>query len=146
MIIQWKEEVFSQRFVLNINKGQIRIKSINTQICKEVPAKDNPYLAQKKIIHGYDLFDLIEKRSFVDVLYLLFSGELPNRKQAKILEKLMIAFANPGPRHPAVRASMNAGIGKTNTAHILPIGLTTLGGDHCGAQVNFINAFFLKAY
>ncbi len=44
----------------------------------------------------------------------------------------MIAFINPGPRHPATRAAMNAGVGKTDPSHILPISLSILGGDHLG--------------
>ena len=73
------------------------------------------------------------KRSYVDVLYLLFRGELPTLDQAALLQALMIGMINPGPRHPATRAAMNAGIGKTDPVHILPIALTVMGGSHAGA-------------
>jgi len=46
----------------------------------------------------------------------------------------MMAFINPGPRHAATRAAMNAGVGRTEPAHILPIALTVLSGDHLGGQ------------
>lgn len=103
-----------------------------TYIWQEVPSPDNPYLAEQSRCHGYDILELASKRSFVDVIFLLFQGELPDLEQSKLLETLAIALINPGPRHPASRAAMNAGVGKTNPAHILPIGLSILGGKHLG--------------
>ena len=104
-----------------------------TRIWSETPSTINPYITIEAQCHGYDLFELMEKRSFVDVFYLLFRSELPSKVEAELLEKLMIALINPGPRHPATRAAMNAGIGKTETVHILPIGLGVLGGKYQGA-------------
>ncbi len=103
-----------------------------TKIWSETPSLSNPYLAESASCHGYDLIELCKKRSFVDVLFLLFKSELPSPEQEKLFEKLLIAFINPGPRHPAARAAMNAGVGKTDSSHILPIGLTILGGSHIG--------------
>jgi citrate synthase len=104
-----------------------------TRIWQEEVSDENPYLATSCRCFGYDLLELMGRRSFVDVLYLLFRGELPNREQAKLLEGLMIALINPGPRHPATRAAMIAGVGKTDPVHILPIALSILGGSHSGA-------------
>lgn len=98
-----------------------------------MPSPDNPYIAEHCRCRGYDLFELVQKRSFVDIIYLLLRGELPTKDQAQLFETLLVALINPGPRHPATRAAMNAGVGKTNTAHILPIALPVLGGDHLGA-------------
>ncbi len=103
-----------------------------TSIWREVPAPGNPYLAESCRCRGYDLMALLEKRSFVDVLYLLFRGDLPTTSQARLLEGLMIGCINPGPRYPATRAAMNAGVARTHTAHILPIGLQAAGGAHLG--------------
>lgn len=103
-----------------------------TRIWQEIPSGQNPYLAGQCRCRGYDLKDLLRKRTFVDVFFLLFLGELPTTSQAKLLETLMIAFINPGPRHPAARAAMNAGVGRTNPAHILPVSLSVLGGNHLG--------------
>ncbi len=105
-----------------------------TKIWEEVPAAHNPFLADRCRCHGYDLAELAKKRNFVDVLYLLFRGELPSPAQAQMLETLMICLINPGPRHPATRAAMNAGVGKTNAVHILPIALSVLGGAHLGGE------------
>ena len=116
-----------------------------TQIWDEQPSPQNPYLAERCRCRGYDLFDLMENSSFVDMLYLLMRGELPSKEQAKILETLMIAFINPGPRHPAARAAIYAGCGRTQTSHILPIALSVLGGDHLGgAEVTAAMRFLKK--
>ncbi|MBI5559533.1 MAG: citrate synthase [Deltaproteobacteria bacterium] len=105
-----------------------------TKIWEEVPSAHNPFLAERCRCHGYDLFGLIRTRSFIDVLYLLFRGELPSPEQAQMIESLMIGLINPGPRHPATRAAMNAGVGKTNSVHILPIALSVLGGAYLGGE------------
>ena len=109
------------------------VKHTATRIWQEVPSPDNPYIAAECRCHGYDLMELMQKRSFVDVLYLLFRGELPTVDEARLLETLMIGFINPGPRHTATRAAMNAGVGKTDPTLILPIALTTLSGKYNAA-------------
>jgi citrate synthase len=104
-----------------------------TRIWQEDPDPNNPYLAENCRCHGYDIMELAGKRSFIDVLFLLFWGELPTPEQAKILETLMVALINPGPRHPATRAAIYAGCSRTRTEYILPIALSTLCGEHQGA-------------
>lgn len=117
-----------------------------TRIWAEQPSSDNPYIAASALCHGYDLFELMEKRSLVDVFYLLFRGELPSAAEAQLLQTLMIALINPGPRHPATRAAMNVGVGKTNPLHILPIASAVLGGEHQGGG-ELENAMrFLRKY
>jgi len=103
-----------------------------TRICEETASAENPYLNQACRYHGYELGELMQKRSFVDVLFLLLRGELPTVDQGRLFETLLIGLSNPGPRHPATRAAMSAGVGKTDPAHILPIALSVLGGKHLG--------------
>ena len=118
---------------------------VATQIWDEQPSPRNPYLAERCRCRGYDLLELMEKRSFVDVLFLLFLGELPTKAQAGLLESLMIAFINPGPRHPAARAAIYTGCGRTNTANILPVALSVLSGEHLGgAEVTAAMRFLGK--
>jgi citrate synthase len=102
---------------------------IATRIWNEQPSAANPYIAEQCFCHGYDLFDLIRRRSFSDVVYLLLRGELPEPETARLLEATLVGLINPGPRHPATRAAMLAGVGKTDTAHMLPIALMVLGGE-----------------
>jgi citrate synthase len=129
--VRKRDEDFSQRIV--------------TKIWQEDASENNPYIAENCRCHGYDLLELMQQRSFVDVLYLLFRGELPTKIQAQMLESLMIALINPGPRHPATRAGMCAGAGNTETQNILPISLTILGGNHLGAgEIEETMRFFRK--
>ncbi len=108
-------------------------EKITTRIWEEVSSADNPYIAESSRCHGYDMMELMKGCSYIDMFYLLFRGELPSEHERQLLEQLMIGLINPGPRHPATRAAMNAGIGKTDPEHILPIGFMILGGAHLGA-------------
>ena len=108
-------------------------EKISTAIWEEEPAASNPYHAKASYCHGYDLMELMAKCSYEEVLLLLFQGELPSPEKKNLLRRLMIAMINPGPRHPATRAAMNAGVGKSDPRHILPISLSIMSGDNMGA-------------
>lgn len=114
-------------------RGDAFAEHVSTRIWQEVPCEDNPYVVAEARCHGYDLMALLRKRSFVDVFYLLFRGELPTSAESELMEALMVAFINPGPRHAATRSAMNAGVGKTDPALILPIALTTFSGTYNAA-------------
>lgn len=117
-----------------------------SRIWQEIPVPGNPYLAESCRCHGYELLEILRSGaySFTDTVFLLFKGELPSRAQSGLFQALFIAFLNPGPRHPATRAAMNAGVGKTDPAFILPIGLTVLGGEHGGGKEVEESMRFLK--
>jgi len=108
-------------------------QKISTKIWHEQPSEQNPYVAKQSRCHGYDLIELAKERSYIDVLYLLFRSELPTKEEAAIFEQLLTSFINPGPRHPATRSAIVAGVGKTDPVHILPIALSTMGGAFQGA-------------
>ncbi|MBU0730704.1 MAG: citrate synthase [Proteobacteria bacterium] len=121
------------------------VSRASTRIWEELPSDKNPYLAESCRCHGYDIIELARKKSFVDVLFLLFRGELPTREQSELLEIMMITMINPGPRHPATWAAMNTGVGKTFPEHILPIALSAMGGAHLGGvEVSEAMRFFNK--
>jgi len=108
-------------------------KKIATKIWHEQPSEHNPYIAQQSRCHGYNLLELMKECSYVEVLYLLFRSELPTKEETAIFEQLLVAFISPGPRHPATRSAIVTGVGKTDPVHILPIALSTLGGNFQGA-------------
>ncbi len=118
-----------------------------TKIWHEVACRDNPYIAETVYCHGYERFDLLENCTFIEVLFLLFRGELPKPEEKQLLEKLLIGFINLGPRHAATRAAMNTGVGKTHAVHILPIASIVLGGDRaCAGEIEKIMRFFRKNF
>jgi hypothetical protein len=109
-----------------------------TRIWLEQATEENPYVAQSCACHGYDILELASKRSYIDVLFLLFRGELPTAEQERLLQCLMVLFINPGPRHPATRAAMNAGVSRTDTGHLLPIALTLLSASDVEDGMRFL--------
>lgn len=126
------------------SRGERFALRTTTHIWQEIPQPGNPYAADTCLCHGYDLMELMAKRGFVDVLYLLFRGELPEPDQAKVLNALMVGFLNPGPRHPATRAAMTAAVSKADPAHLLPIALSILSGEHLGAGEVTASMHFLR--
>ncbi len=114
-------------------RGDIFCDRASTKVCQEIPDPENPFVAQRVLWHGYDVLDLMERRSLVEVIFCLLKGELPSAGQAAQLQQILILLANPGPRHAATRAVMNASVSRADSLHLLPIGLALLGGEHLGA-------------
>lgn len=86
------------------------------------------------IIRGYDLNQLIGTVPFPSVLYLLFTGELPNPKIAKLIDALMVASIDHGPGAPSVLAARTAASGGAPLGAATAAGLLTLNKFH-GAAV-----------
>lgn len=116
-----------------------------TRIWEETASADNPYLTTSAYCHGYNWLELINKYNYLDIVFLQLQGELPKAPQKQLFERIFAALSNPGPRHAATWAAMNAGIAKTHAQHFLPIGLTILGGAENGAvEVSAAMRFLLK--
>lgn len=121
-------------------------QKITTSIWSEDATSNNPYLAEKCRLHGYDVGEIIQAKSYSEVLFLTYIGEFPNKQQQLIFERLLVGLMHLGPRENATRAAMVAGIGKANHEHILPIGLNVAGGEIDGAKevenaIKFFRAF-----
>lgn len=114
-------------------RGERFAERVETRIWQERPAPDNPYNAAGAFCHGYDLRELLANCSYWEYLYLLFTGRRCSAAQHALLEKLGIALANPGPRHPATRAVIAAAVSRTDPVNVLPLGLNVLAGAHLGA-------------
>lgn len=86
------------------------------------------------VIRGYDLIELIGSVSFPSVLYLLFTGELPNPKVAKLIDALMVASIDHGAGAPSALAARTAASGGAPLGAAAAAGLLTLNKYH-GAAV-----------
>ncbi|TNE76075.1 MAG: citryl-CoA lyase [Gammaproteobacteria bacterium] len=107
-------------------------EQITTRIWRETAEGDNPFAASACYCAGYDVYgDLLGKASYIEYLYLLFKLEPPTSGQAKLLEGLAVALANPGPRDHSVRAAMCAGVGGSTHASAL-IGAISVGAGNLG--------------
>ncbi|HEX9923044.1 MAG TPA: citryl-CoA lyase [Anaerolineae bacterium] len=85
-------------------------------------------------IRGYDLAALIGIVPFPSVLYLLYTGELPEPKVAKLIDAVMVASIDHGPGTPSVLAARTAVSGGASLGAAGAAGLLTLGQFH-GAAV-----------
>lgn len=110
-------------------------ENIQTRIWHEEAEADNPFLAKACYCSGYDVFgELLHKASWAEYLYLLFKLERPADWQAELLERLMVALANPGPRDYSVRAAMSAAAGGSTAASTLIAALAVGAGQAGGAR------------
>jgi citrate synthase len=114
------------------------METIHTRIWQEEAEPDNAFAALSCHCHGYDVYgDLLVHASWIEYLFLLFRGEAPSREQARLLEGLAIALANPGPRDAAVHAAMCGGVGGSTSASCLMAALAVGAGASGGAHEVF---------
>ena len=114
------------------------MEAIHTRIWQEEAEPDNAFAALSCHCHGYDVYgDLLVHASWIEYLFLLFRGDAPSRQQARLLEGLAIALANPGPRDAAVHAAMCGGVGGSTSASCLMAALAVGAGASGGAREVF---------
>jgi citrate synthase len=76
-----------------------------SRIWSEEAEADNPFEARACYCHGYDVYGgMLGKAGWAEALFLLFRGERPDGRQARLLEHLSVALLNRGPRDHSVRA------------------------------------------
>lgn len=111
------------------------MENIHSRIWQEDAEPDNAFAALSCHCNGYDVYgDLLKHASWIEYLFLLFRGEAPTPEQAKLLEGLAIALANPGPRDAAVHAAMCGGVGGSTSASCLMAALAVGAGASGGAR------------
>ncbi|MCR4304495.1 MAG: hypothetical protein NUV63_09780 [Gallionella sp.] len=111
------------------------METIHTRIWQEEAEPDNAFAAQSCHCHGYDVYgELLKQASWIEYLFLMFRGEAPAPEQARLLEGLAIALANPGPRDAAVHAAMCGGVGGSTSASCLMAALAVGAGASGGAR------------
>jgi len=85
-------------------------------------------------IRGYDLAELIGNVPFPSVLYLLYTGELPEPNIAKLIDAVMVASIDHGSGAPSALAARTAISGGAPLGAAGAAGLLSLGKFH-GAAV-----------
>jgi citrate synthase len=86
-------------------------------------------------IRGYDLSELIGVVPFPAVVHLLYTGELPDRPTARLIDAVMVASIDHGAGAPSVLAARTATSGGATLQAAAAAGLLTLGEFH-GAAVD----------
>jgi len=95
----------------------------------------------KEIIRGYNLQDLIHKKSFVETIFLVLKGELPNESETRMMNALFTASIDHG---IGVSSAMTARtvISTGNSMHTaLAAGILSMGKLH-GSAIEGAAKFF----
>jgi citrate synthase len=82
---------------------------------------------------GYPVEDLIGRAGFVDLIWLMLRGELPDAVPRALLEAALVASVDHGPQAPSIasaRMAATTGVGINNA---VANGINTLGDIHGGA-------------
>lgn len=85
-------------------------------------------------VRGYDLSELIGSMSYPATLFLLYTGELPDPSQSRLIEALMVASIDHGPATPSALAARGSISGGGTLQAAGAAGLLTMGRHH-GAAV-----------
>ncbi len=93
------------------------------------------------ITRGYSQEDLIGNVSFSEMVYLLIKGEMPSKKESKMLGSVLVSFCDHGVTPPSTQAArMIASAGSPVQACIAG-GLLAFGKNHAGAIERSMKAF-----
>ncbi|WP_246147889.1 citryl-CoA lyase [Nonomuraea turkmeniaca] len=84
-------------------------------------------------LRGRPVQELIGRVGFADIVWLMLRGELPDERQAALLEAALVAGVDHGPHAPSIavaRMAITCGVGLNNA---VATGVNLLGDVHGGA-------------
>lgn len=84
-------------------------------------------------IRGINLLELIEKHSFADVVFLLLRGNLPDGKEATLLEAMLVASVENGLEAPSLFVPRVVAASGNDMHVALASGMLAIGSKHGGA-------------
>jgi len=87
----------------------------------------------KIVIRGYNLIDLIGKISYGEMIYLLFTGNLPKGHEAKMIEAILVCSAEHGMATPSTNIVRSAISGGVPIQAAVASAIISLGDYHGGA-------------
>ncbi len=87
----------------------------------------------KEFIRGHALTDLIKEKSFVETIFLILKGELPNQKETKMMNAIFTAAIDHGPGTASGQVSRITASAKSSMNVALAAGILTIGDRHGGA-------------
>jgi citryl-CoA lyase len=84
-------------------------------------------------VRGYDLVELIGRRSFGDVVFLLLSGDLPRTNEGRMIDACLVAAAEHSMVAPSVDAARFVASAGVPLQAAVAAGVIGLGDHHGGA-------------
>jgi citryl-CoA lyase len=103
-------------------------------------SEDRPKTAITKIepgsirVKGYNIAELMEKKTFAEVVFLLLKGELPSRAEAKMMEAILVSSVDHGVTPPSALATRVVMSGGNPLNAAIAGGILTIGESHGGAM------------
>jgi len=85
-------------------------------------------------IKGYNIVELMEKKSFAEVVFLLLKGELPSPTEAKMMEAILVSSVDHGVTPPSSLATRVVASGGNPLNAAIAGGILTIGDSHGGAM------------
>ncbi|MGH9283371.1 MAG: citryl-CoA lyase [Acidimicrobiales bacterium] len=85
------------------------------------------------LVRGYDLVELVGRRSFGDVVYLLLAGDLPEGNEGRMIEACLVAASEHSVVAPSVDAARFVASAGVPLQAAVGAGLLGLGDQHGGA-------------
>ncbi|GAA4532509.1 citryl-CoA lyase [Chelativorans composti] len=92
-------------------------------------------------IRGYAIQNLIGRVSFVEMIWLMLRGELPEPAQAKLLEAALVAGVDHGPQAPSIAVARMAITGGVGINGAMASAINTLDDVHGGAGEQTVELF-----
>lgn len=85
-------------------------------------------------IRGYDIASLMRRGSFVDTVFLLHRGRLPEPHERKLLDAILVASADHGSGAPSCATARLAASGnRQSLSAAIAAGILAIGDEHGGA-------------
>jgi citryl-CoA lyase len=85
-------------------------------------------------VKGYDITELMEKKTYAEVVFLLLKGELPSPAQAKMMEAILVSSVDHGVTPPSSLATRVVASGGNPLNACVAGGILTIGDSHGGAM------------
>ncbi len=91
------------------------------------------HVGHETYIRGYRLLDLVGNLSFAQAIYLILKGELPNEKESKMMEAMLVSVIDHGIAPPSVIAGRAVASGGNSLNVGVAAGVLAFGSAHGGA-------------
>ena len=84
-------------------------------------------------IRGYRFLDLLKKRDFIEVVFLLWRGKFPSRKETKMFNAMLVSAAEHGLEAPSTFVPRTVASCGTPFSTAVAAGILAIGERHGGA-------------
>jgi citrate synthase len=85
-------------------------------------------------IRGYDIASLMRRATFVDTIFLLHQGRLPDKNERRLLDAILISVADHGAGAPScATARLVASGNRQSLSAAIAAGILAIGDEHGGA-------------